>query len=703
MKIARPVLATLIFFLFSSVGYADTVTFMDQDLTYDQSYTQDVDGDGFEELTFYMQGDALVLSVWDTDQNGQPDRWFSYGEDDALAVEGVSTDETGEPNEFFSIDAEGNATPVKPKLSFPVTPVLIAGGFALLMAAFFSAIKRKGGTSAAALLLAAAMAFSTISPSFADSVLDDDCSINDAVFERDWMKYSDVDARIELTARSYEAQQIQSIADDLKFHYSALFLIERDMEIERMKRLELKNIKNLLVRNIKNNLLKSFIRLTYVTYDTVQGAYGNKGSVKAILDRSTAGAQVITSYIKIRKSLSIPSKTEAQTKGLYDRSEGIVNSTVLEYFDTAGDPKKVAVNLVNDLQKEAFDIVKTEDNWSDANLTDEDFKILKDQYNKNRDFDVAIQESYLLSSQLRDEKKGHEEAIRFFESEYLSMIAEEKARVRDMLVSSCMKSKNEETPEDQDEPLQPADNQPSLPDSGYPSSLQLDGEYAIDTKATVYFENQTQSSSAITSGKIESIGERKIRFIGFSNDDNLDASYNPENGSFETTQSIEGFTYTLKGKAFIQNGTVMITMTIDGSGHGGRFHFDSEGRKKTGPDAITGAPSKNDLLGSYQMSMHITTVNNGKEQTYSDSVESTVSIVNGQIAFTDSSSEYAGSVLDYDESSGVLSYYYNDENMTLTVQGSAVYVDGVIQIDIVSEQTEEDYYFKGVYTLRKIQ
>jgi hypothetical protein len=40
-----------------------------------------------------------------------------------------------------------------------------------------------------------------------ENVLNDDCSINREVFDREWKKYSDLDERIPLQSRSLEAQQ----------------------------------------------------------------------------------------------------------------------------------------------------------------------------------------------------------------------------------------------------------------------------------------------------------------------------------------------------------------------------------------------------------------------------------------------------------------------------------------------------------------
>ena len=705
MKLSKWIIAFLVLMLAGGTAYADSTDFMDRSLTYDQTYTRDVDGNGVEELTFHMQEDALVLSVWDVDENGLADRWFAYGGDDVLELEGNDTDLDGEADTFFSIDADGSATPVKGGKGLPLVPIALAGGAALAVAALFGGIKR--AFSASALLLACMVALSAIAPSYADSVLNDDCSVNDSVFDRDWVKYSDIDARIELISRSPEAQKIQAVSDELRFHYTALFLAQRDLEIEKAQRQELKTIKDLLVRNIKNNLLKAFMRLTYVTYDTIQGTWhGTKGSVETVLDKSSAGVQMLTSYIKLHKSLSPPSKTASQTKGVMDRAEGIANSTVLEYFDTAGNPKKIAVNLINDLQKEAFDIVKTNDEWKDAKLTDDDFKLLRNEYLRNRDLDVAIQESDLVCSQLREMAEEHTLAIKALEQEYLGLLVQEKARVRDLLVMACERDKEDagEGDEPTDDAPVPVPSEPTpLPQGGIPTAAQISGTYTLQTDATLYAGGQTQRASSVSAGSITAQGDRELLFSDFTDESNLTASYNPDSGYFSTTRSVEGVTYRLKGKAIIENGKIRIDMTIDGDAQGARFLFDIVAEKTAKAPELTAAPSKRELVGLYQMSMTVTTVNNGKTETFSDVVEASVSLVNGQVAFADTASAYAGMALDYDEATGVLSYDYLDDEVSLSIRGTAVRSDGTIQIDLATTQVEENYRFEGSYSLRKFQ
>lgn len=431
----------------ASVAFADDMSFVEKTLSYDQIYLRDVDENGYEELTFYMRGDELVLSVWDTNEDGINDSWFEYGKDDELIAEAFDTDGDGTPDQYFTIDKQGEAVLIIFKEKSPAILIVSLVGGTLFLLVLFLMLKRKKWKIAVSLFLVMTISIGTLSSAFATTGINDDCSVNESVFEKQWLKYSDVDSLIELKNRSPEAKKVQSIADELRTNSAEVLTAEFNLEIERQKRIEIKNIKKLLVRNIKNNVLKSFMRLTYVTGDVIYNAYGNKGSIETILEKSTAGLQILTSYIKMQKSLSLESKMEKTTKTIYDRIDGVVNSSALEDLGSVLDPKKMATNLINNLQKEAFDIIKTEDKWDDANLTEADFKILKDQYTKNRDFDVALQESYLISSLIRRGRDSNLEAINRLKEEYIIAMDKEKERVKDMLVMSCHENKENQSSE----------------------------------------------------------------------------------------------------------------------------------------------------------------------------------------------------------------------------------------------------------------
>lgn len=694
----------LILGVLSGVGFAETLSFYDQTLEYDQQYRYDLDGDGYQELMFHMKGDELVLAVWDLDGDQLNDKWFAYGAGDVLEMEARDLDHNGEPDQYFSMNEQDERIPME----MPSRGIqwMVPLGIVILLLLVLWGVKRKKGHRAVAGILILVL-LGTGTSSFAEGVLNEDCTINESVFNEEWLKYSHIDERIDVQARSPEAQEVQAISDELKFQYEAYAITEFDLELERQKRSELKTIKKLLVRNIKNNLLKAFMRLTYVTYDTIQVAKGNKGSVEAILDKTTSGVQIITSYIKIRKSLKKPSKIASQKKTMIDRAKGLSESYVLEYLDTAGDPKKLAVHVINDLQKEAFDIVKTEDNWSDPKLSDADFKLLRDQYLKNHDYDALIAESDKIISQLLDNRKAHLEAIETLESQYHLYMAREKARVREVLIQGCkdQKEKNEEEDEEEDvntsEPaVEPTVEEP-VPD-GIPTAKQLEGDYKVHTDATVHSEDGTQNTSGVTAARIEFIDDRTIRLLDFT-DAVLDVPYNPETGTFSVSQTVEELQFSISGKAFIEDGQVTLQMQTDGgAGSAGSFHMVSTAYKEGKTLNQSGIPSKVELVGLYQMSAQITEVRNGKSETGTTHMEVSITNVDGMIGFVDPANNFTSMALNYDEASGSLWYDYSDDEMILTIRGTAQFSGGIVQMTITSEQYEDDYSMNASYAFRKI-
>ncbi len=63
--------------------------------------------------TVYKKNGEIVLSIFDTDENGQDDLWLRYNEDLVLDLEASDSDGDGEPDTFVSLDSEENVTNLK--------------------------------------------------------------------------------------------------------------------------------------------------------------------------------------------------------------------------------------------------------------------------------------------------------------------------------------------------------------------------------------------------------------------------------------------------------------------------------------------------------------------------------------------------------------------------------------------------------------
>jgi hypothetical protein len=75
-----------------------------------------VEYDASEEVsqyhTAYIKDKQIVLSVFDTDENGSNDLWLRYNQDLVLNLEASDSNNDGEPDTFVSLDSEENVTDV---------------------------------------------------------------------------------------------------------------------------------------------------------------------------------------------------------------------------------------------------------------------------------------------------------------------------------------------------------------------------------------------------------------------------------------------------------------------------------------------------------------------------------------------------------------------------------------------------------------
>ncbi|MEA1975425.1 MAG: hypothetical protein U9N10_07740 [Bacillota bacterium] len=478
--------------MFLSVSYAENIDFMGESLIYTEKYTSDIDENGYEELIFYMNENVLVLAIWDTNEDGIKDNWYSYEKDDVLVKYAIDENQDGKPDKYFNIDSEGESSLIEYEEKSSVPILYIIGSISFIIIIFIILLlfknrnKNKNKTTLIALFLATILLFNTTS-SYSNIIDEKDCTFNEDVFNKEWIKYSHIDSRLELKTRSPEAQEVQLISDSIRSNYASLLITELQIELEKDKREELKTIKKLLVENIKTNLSKCLIRLSFVTYDTIKSGYELKGSIKAILNRATAGAQVISSWIKVQNTLSIPSKTGKAGNALIDSVKNITNSTILETVDTVFNPKAIAKNLVKDIKKEIVGSIKANDPSTDANLTDEDYKILRVEYLRNRELDVAILESdMIIRNILIPQREYHTETIELLKKQYIEMMTKEKERVKDQLLLDCKKNNEKEVNEVNEENT---DNENITENNNITDLSKISGEWNATSKINGFYDN----------------------------------------------------------------------------------------------------------------------------------------------------------------------------------------------------------------------
>lgn len=266
-------------------------------------------------------------------------------------------------------------------------------------------------------------------------------------FEANWVKYSDIDERIPENERSFEAQQYAKGWAAIVKNTEQIYLLQRDMEFDRLMRLEVRQYKDALVKNIKTNLLKSFWRLAWVTYDTavgsslpvkkefIQGGVALGQTYSKLFD---AGEDVV---VQIGGALNIVrSLTPGDSKFAIDTEKargkfmsfGITGTfSTLENLPNPDGAYAVATSLFGEIAGYALP--------PKADITPEEIAILREQHINKGLADEILQESYRINRARRLEAerlKAENEAMKTSMVEWGN---KEKDRAQDAIIDSCKK------------------------------------------------------------------------------------------------------------------------------------------------------------------------------------------------------------------------------------------------------------------------
>lgn len=254
------------------------------------------------------------------------------------------------------------------------------------------------------------------------------CLPND--FDAQWKKYSDIDDRIPPNERSFEAKQHYDALAKVVSNTQEVFLLQRDMEIDRQARLEVKQYKQALVQNIKTNLLKSFWRLAWITYDNIQSGRSAGGTFEKMYD-APSHMESIAAYIKTVRSVTPGDSVIAiNTDSIAGKAKNVGLSVALDAMESVGDPVTVATTLISESVKQTF---------GSADITPEEIEILKTQHLKNNLLDDIIQESYRRNRDRRLKAEALKIENETLKSQLIELENKEKDRTREKLVESCDK------------------------------------------------------------------------------------------------------------------------------------------------------------------------------------------------------------------------------------------------------------------------
>jgi hypothetical protein len=276
----------------------------------------------------------------------------------------------------------------------------------------------------------------------AEEVLNPDCTINEAVFEQRWKEYSDLDERIGMAERSWEAQMFAEACRKIGELEQESLRLQTEIIMNGQFRREVRELKKLLVTTLRNNLVKSLFRLSFLTADAVKtgfdagGTYAELFTFKAV-KTLPAALEKISKIVDVVSALS-PEGSEAAEAVSGNAGDA---QTVLESITASSD--EVAVNLLGKVLSAAEEKAKEMfPSWDTVPLGPEDISILESQYLNNRALDAFLEESYeadrLRSARVRTDIPAE---IQRLAEERDGWELKEKERVRAMLVDGCLKKK----------------------------------------------------------------------------------------------------------------------------------------------------------------------------------------------------------------------------------------------------------------------
>lgn len=264
----------------------------------------------------------------------------------------------------------------------------------------------------------------------------EDCSLKQDEFDKDWKKYSDIDNAIAPETRSYEAKQALTAYETMISKLVESFEAQRDIEVEDEMQANLNEYRTALVQNQKANLLKAFWRLSWVTYSTIKSGTSAGKSFSNLLTSTGSAAQSIASGLKTFQA-TVPSSSDLaiDKSTLLGKAESVGAKVALEAVESLGDPSKIAQRFM----KSSFDVV-----MPSANITEAEINILRQQQIDKGAVDQVLAASRAANTERQARLTTLEQEIKSLEAQVSEWEGKEKDRVSASLVDSCKKLTNQE-------------------------------------------------------------------------------------------------------------------------------------------------------------------------------------------------------------------------------------------------------------------
>jgi hypothetical protein len=241
-------------------------------------------------------------------------------------------------------------------------------------------------------------------PVLAKDIVAPDGCVDRARFDQEWQRYSDIDDRIPLESRSWDAQEHQAALDEIREARIEIARLGALMELDRQNRLAVRDYNKALQQGHKVNLLKTFWRMAWITYNTIGGPTGKREFVDAGKDLAELLSSAGLNIPSISRALGIVKELlPKQYSSVPGESGKVVNTgvdAVLEGLKGVEEsPEKMVANVVSKIMETAGKEYLPSSELSKAELSDEELNILRREHIELRHLDKALEQSYALNKE----------------------------------------------------------------------------------------------------------------------------------------------------------------------------------------------------------------------------------------------------------------------------------------------------------------
>lgn len=429
-------------------------------IPFSQVYDKDTNDDGLVDRRSYYDGEQLALAAWDTNDDGRHDMWVQFTSEAAIDQEMYDLNGDGAIDTFILMDEGENpmfthenfrpGSEVTNDLIKVILPAVV-----MILSLIILLVQRSKNKRLAkqivSLLIVVCLSAVSLPVSYADNICNGDGTLNEALFELEWQKYSDFGTE----NQSWESQQYFLLQDQIDAMDGEARELEILMEYDRTMRLELRELKQSLVKNLQANLVRSFIRLSILTADGIKSgrSVGKKYAelfTVSVIETLPEGLSYLKNTMDVMTDLT-PNPDDSELAKTVSEYAG--NTTdLLSVIDNPQNLVKVAREK---LTTKAEDAVKGFfPSVNDLKFSDEELQILRTQNETNGLIDDILMESYKENSLRRRSVEVINLTIADLVSQQQEWIGVEKERVRSMLLEAC-KGELDDSEETTAEPTTP--------------------------------------------------------------------------------------------------------------------------------------------------------------------------------------------------------------------------------------------------------